>query len=54
MSKNHSDLRDALFESSEYLADVLTQCAFIEKNFYHNSNFVFLNSVLILSSLKAL
>jgi type II secretory pathway predicted ATPase ExeA len=39
MSKNYSDLRDALFESSEYLADILTQCAFIEKNFYHNSNF---------------
>jgi Cdc6-like AAA superfamily ATPase len=34
MVKNHNSLRDALFESSEYLADVLTQCAFIEKNFY--------------------
>lgn len=39
MTKNHSDLRDALFESSEYLADVLTQCAFIEKNFYLNTNY---------------
>jgi hypothetical protein len=34
MTKNHNDLRDALFESSEYLSDVLTQCAFIERNFY--------------------
>jgi hypothetical protein len=39
MTKNHADLRDALFESSEYLSDVLTQCAFIEKNFYSDSNF---------------
>ncbi|KAL4862351.1 hypothetical protein BDV12DRAFT_203139 [Aspergillus spectabilis] len=38
VTKNYSDLRDALFESSEYLADVLAQCAFIEKNFYLNSN----------------
>jgi hypothetical protein len=38
MTKNHNDLRDALFESSEYLADVLTQCAFIEKNFYLNGH----------------
>ncbi|KAE8132176.1 hypothetical protein BDV38DRAFT_288020 [Aspergillus pseudotamarii] len=34
MTKNHHDLRDALFDSSEYLADVLAQCAFIEKKFY--------------------
>ncbi|KAE8334733.1 hypothetical protein BDV24DRAFT_172015 [Aspergillus arachidicola] len=34
MTKNHQDLRDALFDSSEYLADVLVQCAFIEKKFY--------------------
>ncbi|KAE8390287.1 hypothetical protein BDV23DRAFT_183579 [Aspergillus alliaceus] len=39
MTKNRSDLRDTLFESSEYLADVLTQCAFIEKNFYLRGNF---------------
>ncbi|KAE8132448.1 hypothetical protein BDV38DRAFT_275127 [Aspergillus pseudotamarii] len=34
MTKNHCDQRDALFESSDYLADVLTQCAFIELKFY--------------------
>ncbi|KAE8311019.1 hypothetical protein BDV41DRAFT_357646 [Aspergillus transmontanensis] len=34
MTKNHHDLRDALFDSSEYLADILTQCAFIEKKYY--------------------
>ncbi|KAF5860612.1 hypothetical protein ETB97_001316 [Aspergillus alliaceus] len=39
MTKNRSDLRDTLFESSEYSADVLTQCAFIEKNFYLRGNF---------------
>jgi hypothetical protein len=39
MIKNHSDLRDALFQSSEYLADLLTQCAFVERNFYIGSNF---------------
>lgn len=38
MTKNHFDRRDALFESSEYLADVLTQCAFIEKNFYRGGD----------------
>ncbi|KAK6810480.1 hypothetical protein RU639_013746 [Aspergillus parasiticus] len=36
MTKNHRDRRDALFESSDYLADVLTQCAFVEQNFYHD------------------
>jgi len=39
MTKNRYDLQDTLFKSSEYLADVLTQCAFIEKNFYLNGNF---------------
>ncbi|KAE8397387.1 hypothetical protein BDV37DRAFT_289476 [Aspergillus pseudonomiae] len=34
MTQNHHDLRDALFNSSEYLADVLAQCAFIEKKYY--------------------
>ncbi|KAL3483543.1 hypothetical protein BJX62DRAFT_244794 [Aspergillus germanicus] len=34
MAKNHHDLRIALHESSEYLADVLTQGSFIEKNIY--------------------
>jgi hypothetical protein len=34
MAKNHADLRDALFESSAYLADVLTRSAFIEQQMY--------------------
>jgi len=34
MTKNRFDLRDALFDSSEYLANVLARCAYIEKNFY--------------------
>lgn len=38
MTKNHHDLRDALFDFSEYLADVLAQCAFIEKKFYFNGS----------------
>ncbi|PIG89297.1 hypothetical protein AARAC_010795 [Aspergillus arachidicola] len=38
MSKNYSDQRTALFESSDYLADLLTQCAFIEKNYYLDSS----------------
>lgn len=37
MAQNRLDLRDALFESSEYLADTITQCAYIEKKFYRNS-----------------
>ncbi|KAJ5633164.1 hypothetical protein N7490_009503 [Penicillium lividum] len=36
--QNHHDARNALFESSEYLADVITQCAFIEKTFYLNGD----------------
>ncbi|KAJ5718775.1 hypothetical protein N7488_004421 [Penicillium malachiteum] len=32
--QNRHDARNALFESSEYLADVITQCAFIEQRFY--------------------
>ncbi|KAJ5716464.1 hypothetical protein N7493_008375 [Penicillium malachiteum] len=32
--QNHHDARNALFESSEYLADVITQCAFVEQRFY--------------------
>jgi hypothetical protein len=35
MAKNHAELRDALFDSSGYLADLLTRCAFIEEQFYH-------------------
>ncbi|KAL4928943.1 uncharacterized protein BDV17DRAFT_298409 [Aspergillus undulatus] len=34
MAKNHADLRDALFDSSAYLADILTRCAFIEEQLY--------------------
>jgi hypothetical protein len=36
MTKNHRDQRDALFESSDYLADLLAQCAFIEQKFYRD------------------
>lgn len=36
MTKNRFDLRDALFDSSEYLTNVLSRCAYIEMNFYHN------------------
>ncbi|KAF7169363.1 hypothetical protein CNMCM5623_002126 [Aspergillus felis] len=39
IAKNHSDLRDALFKSSEFLADILTQCTFIETKFYINCHF---------------
>lgn len=38
MTKNYTDQRDAVFDSSEYLADVLARCAYIEKNFYRNNN----------------
>ncbi|KAL4995521.1 hypothetical protein BDV10DRAFT_202893 [Aspergillus recurvatus] len=38
MAKNHADLRDALFDSSAYLADVLTRCAFIEEQLYRESD----------------
>ncbi|RAL07855.1 uncharacterized protein BO97DRAFT_473364 [Aspergillus homomorphus CBS 101889] len=34
MTKNHADLRDALLDSSEYLADLLARCTFIEAQFY--------------------
>ncbi|KAL4783825.1 hypothetical protein BJX76DRAFT_348278 [Aspergillus varians] len=37
MAKNHADLQDALFDSSGYLADLLTRCAFIEEQFYGGS-----------------
>ncbi|KAI3055665.1 hypothetical protein CBS147353_11284 [Aspergillus niger] len=36
MAKNHSDRRDALFESSEYLAEALARCAYIEKKICYN------------------
>ncbi|KAL3495822.1 hypothetical protein BJX62DRAFT_233086 [Aspergillus germanicus] len=38
IAQNRWDLRSALFESSEYLADVLAQCAYVEDRFYHNGN----------------
>ncbi|KAL2783235.1 hypothetical protein BJX66DRAFT_318950 [Aspergillus keveii] len=38
MAKNHHDLRTALYESSEYLADVLTQTSFIEENIYRGGD----------------
>ncbi|OJJ65575.1 hypothetical protein ASPBRDRAFT_100228, partial [Aspergillus brasiliensis CBS 101740] len=34
MAKNHADRKDALFDSSGYLADLLIRCAFIEEHFY--------------------
>ncbi|KAJ5225761.1 hypothetical protein N7468_006986 [Penicillium chermesinum] len=36
MAKNHTDLQDALLESSGYLADLLARCAFIEDQFYRD------------------
>ncbi|KAI9035476.1 NACHT and WD40 domain protein [Aspergillus affinis] len=36
MAKNHYDRRDALFESSEYLAEALARCAYIEQKICHN------------------
>jgi hypothetical protein len=44
MAKNHAELRDALFDSSGYLADLLTRCAFIEEQFYRGSDPVTGNS----------
>ncbi|KUL83146.1 hypothetical protein ZTR_10986 [Talaromyces verruculosus] len=38
MTKNHYDSRNALFRSSEYLANILARGAFVEKNFYRNSD----------------
>ncbi|KAL3469229.1 hypothetical protein BJX99DRAFT_268450 [Aspergillus californicus] len=38
IAQNRYDLQSALFESSEYLADVLTQCAYIEDKIYLNSS----------------
>jgi hypothetical protein len=37
MTQNRLDLRDALFESSEFLADVPSGCAYIENNFYRDN-----------------
>lgn len=38
MTQNHNDRRAALFESSEFLANVLARCGVVEKNFYHDGN----------------
>ncbi|KAJ5147969.1 hypothetical protein N7526_001321 [Penicillium atrosanguineum] len=38
MTKNHSDRRDALFESAEYLAEVLARCSYIEENFFYQQS----------------
>lgn len=34
MTKNHADLREILFNLSEYLADLLTRCVFIKEQYY--------------------
>lgn len=38
MTENYQDRRDTLFESSDYLAGTLAQCAFIERRFYRDQN----------------
>ncbi|CAG8112978.1 unnamed protein product [Penicillium olsonii] len=38
MTENYHDRQDALFESSDYLADTLAQCAFIEQKYYRTPN----------------
>ena len=43
MAGNHADLRDALFDSSEYLADVLSRCAFLEEQFYQSTDAAIVN-----------
>ncbi|KAF4232367.1 hypothetical protein CNMCM6805_010013 [Aspergillus fumigatiaffinis] len=36
MTQNRLDMQEALFESSEFLAEVLIECAYIETTFYQN------------------
>ncbi|GLA66724.1 hypothetical protein AtubIFM54640_009308 [Aspergillus tubingensis] len=36
---NHHQIRKAQFQSAEFLTDVLTRCAFIEKEHYHDSSY---------------
>ncbi|PYI20500.1 YVTN repeat-like/Quino protein amine dehydrogenase, partial [Aspergillus violaceofuscus CBS 115571] len=43
LAKNYSQSRDSLFESSEYLADVLTYSAFVEQNFHEKTKKIFDN-----------
>ncbi|OJJ65577.1 hypothetical protein ASPBRDRAFT_201704 [Aspergillus brasiliensis CBS 101740] len=43
MAKNHADLQGALFDSSGYLADLLTRCAFIEEQFYGDRDHAIVN-----------
>jgi len=38
MTKNRFDLHDAWFGSSEYLANILARCAYVEKNFYRDDS----------------
>ncbi|KAH8704003.1 quinon protein alcohol dehydrogenase-like superfamily [Talaromyces proteolyticus] len=38
MTKNYYDLRNALFESSEFLAESLARYSYIQKNFYDESH----------------
>ncbi|OOF90635.1 hypothetical protein ASPCADRAFT_519059 [Aspergillus carbonarius ITEM 5010] len=38
MAKSYFESREVLFGSSEYLAEILTYGAFVEKNFYENRN----------------
>ena len=38
MAQNRFDLRDALFESCEYLSDVLARCSYVERNFWHDKD----------------
>ncbi|GKZ85256.1 hypothetical protein AnigIFM56816_011022 [Aspergillus niger] len=40
MAKSYFESREALFESSVYLAEILTYGAFVEKNFYEDRNAV--------------
>ncbi|KAI3006741.1 hypothetical protein CBS147346_3641 [Aspergillus niger] len=36
---NHHQIRKAQFQSAEFLTDILTRCAFIEKEHYHDSRY---------------
>ncbi|KAL4735577.1 hypothetical protein BDV11DRAFT_211866 [Aspergillus similis] len=38
IAQNHYNLQSALFKSSEYLADILAQCAYIKDKIYTSSN----------------
>lgn len=38
MARNHSDRRNALFGSAEYLAEALARCVYIEEHFLHHQS----------------